>query len=166
MGVVRVLARIDIRERLAIGIADLKATGYFLDRPWWRESSFGHIERLYEGSAGPSRRAGCPGVPVDQDPIARRHAWRTAKGLSYGWRRLALAFNWIGHRGDRCRHDVRYSHMALWAKEASDSFARQLSPSILIEKAPIIGGTGKPSSSNQRSADRSRRPLSWNFVRR
>ena len=37
MGVIRVLARIDIRERLAVGVADFKTSRYLFDRPGRRE---------------------------------------------------------------------------------------------------------------------------------
>ena len=35
-----------IRERLAIGIADFKSTGYLFDGPGWGESAFGHSIEL------------------------------------------------------------------------------------------------------------------------
>jgi hypothetical protein len=35
MGVIRVLALRDIRERLAIGVTDFQSTRYRRDGPWW-----------------------------------------------------------------------------------------------------------------------------------
>jgi hypothetical protein len=64
-----------------------------------------------------------------------------------------MALDWAGYRGARCRHDVCNSHVALWANEASDSSARQLSPAILKEKAPTLIAPGKPGNLDQKSAD-------------
>jgi hypothetical protein len=46
VGVIRILARINIRKRLSIGVADFESSGYRLNRPWWWEAS----HRLLWGS--------------------------------------------------------------------------------------------------------------------
>jgi len=38
-GVVRVLARVDVGKRLAIGINHLQPARYLLNRPWWWEAT-------------------------------------------------------------------------------------------------------------------------------
>ena len=42
----RFLSQIDIGEGLAVSVTDFKATGYRLDGPWCRKSSFGHSSIL------------------------------------------------------------------------------------------------------------------------